>query len=65
MERSPEIISLPPAVENSRQFLLLRTDILQKTVVACLCYYFSIFAQSEPLRRRELQNRFSQVISGN
>ena len=25
-----EIFSLPPAIENSRQFLLLRTDILQK-----------------------------------
>ena len=29
----PEIFSLPQAIENSRQFLLLRTDILQKTVV--------------------------------
>ena len=25
--------SLPQAIENSRQFLFLRTDILQKTVV--------------------------------
>ena len=65
MELSPEMFSLPPAIENSRQFLLLRTDILQKTVVGYPCYYFSIFAQREPLRRGELQNRFSQVISGN
>ena len=31
----PEILSLPQGIENSRQFLLLRTDILQKTVVGC------------------------------
>ena len=30
-----EILSLPQAIENSRQFVLLRTDILQKTVVGC------------------------------
>ena len=30
-----EIFSLPQAIENSRQYLLLRTDILQKTVVGC------------------------------
>ena len=35
----PEIFSLPQAIENSRQFLGLRTDILQKTVVGCpWCY---------------------------
>ena len=28
-----EIFSLPQVIENSRQYLLLRTDILQKTVV--------------------------------
>ena len=28
-----EILSLPQGIENSRQFLLLRTDILQKTAV--------------------------------
>ena len=31
------IFSLPQAIENSRQFLLLRTDILQKTVVLFPC----------------------------
>ena len=30
-----EIFSLPQVIEISRQCLLLRTDILQKTVVAC------------------------------
>ena len=30
-----EIVSLPQSIENSRQFLLLRTDILQKIVVGC------------------------------
>ena len=30
-----EITSLQQAIENSRQFLLLRTAILQKTVVGC------------------------------
>ena len=30
-----EIFSFPQAIENSRQFLLLRTDISQKTVVGC------------------------------
>ena len=29
------IFSLPQAIENSREFLLLRTDILQETVVGC------------------------------
>ena len=31
-----EIFGLPQVIENSRQYLLLRTDILQKTVVGCL-----------------------------
>ena len=30
-----EIFGLPQVIENSRQYLLLRTDILQKTVVGC------------------------------
>ena len=30
-----EIFSLPQAIENLWQFLLLRTDILQKTVAGC------------------------------
>ena len=30
-----DIFSLPQAIEKSRQFLLLRTDILQKTVFGC------------------------------
>ena len=30
-----EIFRLPQAIEQFRQFLLLRTDILQKTVVGC------------------------------
>ena len=30
-----EILSRPQVIENSRQHLLLRTDILQKTVVGC------------------------------
>ena len=30
-----EIFSLPQAIENSRQFFRLRTDILQKTIVGC------------------------------
>ena len=29
------VIIIPQATENSGQFLLLRTDILQKTVVGC------------------------------
>ena len=32
-----EIFSRPQVMENSRQYLLLRTDILQKTVVGCPC----------------------------
>ena len=31
----PESISRIQAIENSRQYLLLRTDILQKRVVGC------------------------------
>ena len=30
-----EIFSCPQAIENFRQFLLVRTDISQKTVVDC------------------------------
>ena len=30
-----EILSLPEGIENCRQFVLLRTDILQKTVIGC------------------------------
>ena len=30
-----EIFSPPQAIENSRQFLLVRKDISQKTVVVC------------------------------
>ena len=30
-----EIFSLPQAIENSREYFLLRTDIIQKTVVGC------------------------------
>ena len=48
MERSPEMFGPPTAIENSRQFLLLRTDILQKTVIGCPCYYFSIFFSRGP-----------------
>ena len=32
-----EICSCRQVKENSRQYLLLRTDILQKTVVGCPC----------------------------
>ena len=32
--------SCPQAIENSRQHLLFRTDILQKTVVGCPCMIF-------------------------
>ena len=32
-----EIFSLPQAKENVRQFLLVQTDILQKTVTWCPC----------------------------
>ena len=32
-----EIFSLPQVIENCKQYLLLRTDILQKTVIGCPC----------------------------
>ena len=32
-----EILSLPQGIENSRQFLLLRTDISRKRVFGCPC----------------------------
>ena len=34
-----KILSLPQGIENSRQFLLLRTDILQKPVVGWPCFF--------------------------
>ena len=30
-----EMLSLPQVIENFKQYLLLRTDILEKTVVGC------------------------------
>ena len=39
MERSSRISQPLQAVENSRQYLLFRTEILQKTVVGCPCRY--------------------------
>ena len=35
-----EIFSRPQVIENSRQYLLLQTDILQKTVVGYPCLIF-------------------------
>ena len=32
-----EVFSRPQVLANPRQYLLLRTDILQKTVVGCPC----------------------------
>ena len=34
-----EIFSRPQVVENSRQYLLLRTEILKETVVECPCLW--------------------------
>ena len=33
-----QFFSLPQVIENSRQYLLLRTDILQKSVLGCPWY---------------------------
>ena len=33
-----EMFSLPQVIENFRQHLLLRTEILQKAIVGCLLY---------------------------
>ena len=38
------ILSPPQGIENSRQFLLLLTDILQKTVDRCPCPRLAIRA---------------------
>ena len=35
VRKAGTVIIIPQATENSGQFLLLRTDILQKTVVGC------------------------------
>ena len=37
-----EIFSCPQVIENSSQYLFLRTDILQKKVVGCLCFSLTI-----------------------
>ena len=39
-----EIFSRPHVIENCWQYLLLRTDILQKTVVGCPCQYYTYFS---------------------
>ena len=36
-----EIFSLPAAIENSRQFFPLQTDILQKIIVGCSFFKWS------------------------
>ena len=41
IKRSSRNFSRPQVIENSRQHLLLRTDILQKTVVGCKTNQFS------------------------
>ena len=35
-----EMLSLPQVIENFKQYLLLRTDILEKTVVGCPWHHF-------------------------
>ena len=52
MERSSRIFSHPQVIENPRQYLLLRIDILQKTVVEC----------HWQLSSRFVQYRFSRAI---
>ena len=70
MERNIEIFSLLPAIKNSRQFLLLGTDILQKTVNGYLqgsldqsltdrCKHFSNLAFSMV---NTLQTNLSQTL---
>ena len=34
-----EIFSRPQVIENSRQYLLLQTDILKETVIECPCLW--------------------------
>ena len=41
-----EIFSRPQVIENSRQYLLLRTASLQKTVVGCPWYGSLIYVSS-------------------
>ena len=41
---------LKPAIENCRQFLLLRTDMSQKTVVASVPLDFVLFSQQLNVR---------------
>ena len=54
-----EIFSLPQVIETiCRQFLLLRTDILQKTVDGCpcrsaLCYFFFLGTKMSTFKGRE------------
>ena len=55
-----EIFSLPQAIENSREFLLLllRTDVSQKTVFGCPCYG-SILCMAKGTK--SLSNNFSPL----
>ena len=58
-DRHLEIFSLPQVIENSRQYLLLRTDILQKTVVGCRWDIRDLQLRGrERLRVRNLTSRF-------
>ena len=53
-----EIFSRPQVIENSRQYLLLRTDILQKTVVGCPLAFGRVYGSTS----RVLQLYFVSIV---
>jgi len=58
LHRHIDILSRPQATENSGQYLLLRTDILQKTVIGCTVHIkikltaYDVHTETMPARPR-------------
>ena len=65
-----EILSRPHVIENSRQYLLLRTDILQRPVVGCpwIVKLYALFKTRDPtnhiLFRLAPRTRLGQIMKG-
>ena len=70
MERFPEICTYCQALEISRQYLFLRTVILQKKVAGCPCVNSDVFlikrwAASDPIQMKSFLISESAFVCNN
>ena len=63
MEQSPKNFSRPQVTENFSQYLLLRTDILQKTVVGAPVNRNKIVSLSQTKAKNLFRSRESNQLS--